>query len=500
MGAERHFRISLGDEFNTRISTSNIIQATSGYVGLGVVGLMVVGLPSSSTNKDARITNCFPQSVGRKKYIIKRPGFETLNTPAAGNIGNAVMAWTGEGSGQEVISSFGATNSTIYRGTTSIGAITGVTTSLTETVVGANVPTVAITSSDSTGWYFDTATGITTKITDADFPGNAGRVLAGGFAHMDGFSFIMDTSSRISASDLNSLTGWTATSFDTANAYPDKGVACIRHKNLILGFGAQSLQVYQNAGLTPFPLSRVDSMTVLVGALSASAITQISDTVFFCGTVPEGGISVYKYSGGISRISTPEIDTTLIVAGSSNISLTSVRFYGKSFVLVNYGINTLAYCVEEEFWFGWSGQIPLWSKFAANIGGTTMVNYSVSNKSASGKVYVMNHASLKFADDGMTYSARIQGLPIDFGSNRKKFYSSIELICDREKSFSPIILSWSDDDYQTFTAGVSFDISKSRPRVTRLGSARRRIFSLDHSAPTPMRIEALEGWFTMGSS
>ena len=497
--AERQFRIPLGAEFNTRIAAVNINQETSGYVGLGVVGLMVVGLSAASTNKDARMVNCFPQSTGGKKYIVKRPGLDTLNTPSAGNIGNAVMVWTGEGTGQEVISSFGSTNSTVYRGTVSVGAITGVTSSVTETKVGVNVPTVTVTSSDSTAWYYDTTTAVMTKIVDVDFPGNAGRTLAGGFAHMDGFAFIMDTSSRIWASDLNSVTSWTATAFDTANAYPDKGVACVRHKNIIMAFGSESLQFYQNAGLTPFPLARIDSMTALVGAVNADAIAQISDAVFFCGTIPQGSISIYKYDGGLSRVSTPEIDSILILAGSSNIGMTAIRFYGRSFILVNYGVNTLGYCLEEDFWFNFSGQVPLWSKCTSNTSGTTMVNYSISSKTTTGKVYVMNHASLKFTDDGNSYSAQIQRPPMDFGTSKRKFYADVELICDRETVSSPITLSWSDDDYTTFSNGVTLNLADARPRTTRLGSSRRRVWALTHSAATPMRIEALEGSFTLGS-
>lgn len=496
----RQFRIPLGDGYATRIGAVNILPSSSGYVGAGVVGLMVVGLTSPSANRDAKLINCYSQRVGSRKVVIKRPGFETLNTPAINNIGTAIMVWTGQGTGQKVITAFGATTSTIYDGATSLGAITGRATTITETVVGANVPTIAVSSDNNTAWYYDTTVGVMTRIVDVDFPGNATKVLAGGFAHLDGFAFIMDTTGVLWASDLNSLTSWTATSFDSANAFPDKGVGCYRYKNYILAFGTESLQVFHNAGLTPFPLAKIPSMTVRIGAISADAITQFTDTVFWCGSTPQGGISIFKYDGGVAQISTPDIDALLILVGTANISLTTIRFYGRTFVLVRCGPSTLAYCIEENGWFEWRGNSTLWYKCAAITTGGNMVNYAISNSNTSGKVYLMNHASLKFTDDGMGYSAIIQQPLMDMGTSARKFFTDAELICDREIVSSPISLSYSDDDYNTFTTWGTLDLADERPRATRLGSARRRAWVLVHDAPTPMRIEALEGRYNMGIS
>jgi len=306
---------------------------------------MVVGATSASSTKDAKYVNCFGMTVpdaltGKTKlYTVKRPGWATSVTPASGNIGTAIFVWTGSSSGTDVISAFGSTNSTIYNGTTSLGAITGKARSINETVVGTTA-TLLVASGDNTGWYYDTGVGTMTKIADADFPGNAGKTTVGGFAVIDGFNCIMDSTGALWASDLNSVTAWTSTSFDTANSYADKGIGCVRHRNFVMAFGTESIEFYQNAGLSPFPLAKASAMTVKVGAISADAIAQIADTTFWAGSTPQGGISVFQYDGGLSRISTPEIDTNLILAGASNISLTTLRIYGRSMVLVNAGAST----------------------------------------------------------------------------------------------------------------------------------------------------------------
>lgn len=489
------FRIPLAGAYNSRVGS---ITTASGIVGIGVVGVMIVGQSSTATAKDARYLNCFRQTVQEEKkvYAVKRPGFATHITPASGSTGHALLLWSGNS--DAIISGFGSTNSTIYNGTTSLGAITGRVTGITETDL-STTPTLAISSNDSTGWYYDTGSGLT-KITDGDFPGNNSLTLAGTFAHIDGYACIMTTTGRIYASDLNSISAWTSTSFDSANAYPDPGIGVVRHKQFIMAFGTQSVQFFYNAGLTPFPLSKATALTLKVGAVSADAIAQISDTTFWCGSTPQGGLSIFQYDGSVSRVSTPEIDASLILAGAGSISLTTVRFYGRSFVLVKAGSITYVYVVEEKFWHEWTGT-PLWYKCAglSTVTGS-MVNYSISNVATDGRIYIMNQASPVFQDAGTAYTSRIQLPLLDFGTKRMKFWHDIEIVGDEEETSSAISLLYTDDDYQNYTTHGTSDLSNDRVRWTRLGASRRRSWVLTHAANAPFRLEALEGNMTVGNS
>lgn len=464
---------------------------------------MIVGKTTQSTDKDARYINCFVQTItdtisGKKRvFTVKRPGFGTQSTPAAGQKGYGIMVWTGQGSGQKIISAFGETNSTVYDGTTSLGAITGQCSGITETFVGATA-TVTVTSNNNTAWYYDTGVGVMTQIVSVNFP--SAELLAGTFAHMDGFPFILTKRGRLWAGDLNTVTAWTANSFGATNSAPDQGVAAIRWRQYIMAFGTESLEFWYNAGLTPFPLARASAMTQKVGAVSADAIAQIADTLWWCGSTPQGGISIFQWDGSLARVSTPEIDAIMILAGAANISLSTIRFFGRSFVLVKAGPTTIAYCVEEKMWHEWNSTTPLWTKCAGQSLAGTMANYAVSNVSTSGKVYLMNPASLVFTDDGATYTARPQLPGQDLGTGRMKFWHDLEIICDRETSASAITLSYTDDDYQTYTTHGAGDLSEARVRFTRLGASRKRGWVLTHSANTPMRLEALEGNVTVGNS
>lgn len=510
--AARAFKpIPLTNPQNTRIATVSGLPAASGVVGIGVVGTMIVGNSTQTTDKDARLINCFPFTVSdpmtgeRRIYTVKRPGFAASTTPQSGSIGNALMVWSSQGAGTKVISAFGATNSSIYDGTSQLTTdnadttvITGLATGITQTVV-SDTATLVISSSDDTAWFYQNG-GTVTKITDTDFPGNASKTLAGTFVHIAGFACIMDTNGDIWASDLNSVTSWTANSYGKTNAYPDLGIGLIRRGEEIMAFGTGSVEFWRNAGLTPFPLARIPGKTIKVGAVAADAIGRIADTIFWAGALPEGGISVFQYEGQVARISTAEIDAILQLAGASNISLTTARFYGRSFVIVTASSSTFVYVVEEKAWHEWSSLTNLWYQCVGTTIGSSLVTYAISNVGTSGKVYVINPNSFVFQDDSHSYLATVQTPPIDFATNDRKFWAEIELVGD-QVSGSTVTVSYSDDDYQNFTVfGQTFDMSSARPRLFRLGSSSRRVYRFTQSDNTPMRLESLKGRVEMGMS
>jgi hypothetical protein len=240
-------------------------------------------------------------------------------------------------------------------------------------------------------------------------------------------------------------------------------------------------------------------MTVKVGAVSADAIAQISDTTFWAGSTPQGGISIFQYDGSISRVSTPEIDSILILAGASNISLSTLRFYGRSFVYCRVSTQTYVYCVEEKMWHEQASSLPMY-KFAALSTGTSMVTYAISKTVTSGKVYVQSHGTMVFTDDGMSYTASAQNIIEDFGTNARKFYGNLDIVGDVESGSSPLTVSYSDNDYAVYTTWGTVDLSAQHRRLTRGGSSRRRAWSIAHSANTPMRIERAEVMVEVGTS
>lgn len=499
----RPFQVPFTGQYNTRIAKSNAASSASGIIGSGIVGIFIVGAGSQSSDKDERFINCFLTKEGSRNYIVKRPGMAPLNTPSAGNVGSAIHVWAASGVGTSVISAFGTT-STLYSGTSSLGAITGKATSITETII-SGTPTLVVPSSDNTAWYYDAgvSVGVMTKITSGNFPG-ATKTLAGSFAHIDGFACIMTTDGYLYASDLNSVTSWTPNSRVFVGSNADMGIGCVRFKHYVMAFKSQSTQFYRNLGQTPFPLILQPDMTVKIGCIWADAIAEISDNIFFAGSTPEGGCSIFQYDGNFSRISTPEQDFQLVIAGPSNISLTTLRVYGRSFVLVKANTTTFVYCIEDKRWHEWRGTTTYWYKCAGLQTGSQILTYSISNVATTGKVYVIDPMSLVFTDDGNSFTATAQSMADNMGTSNRKFFTDLDVEADLEPTSSILTISYSDDDYQTFTTAGKVDLSSGNSKnMSRLGgtlptSGNKRAWKISHSDNTAMRILGLYGEVEVG--
>jgi hypothetical protein len=468
-------------------------------VGLGVVGIMIVGATSTAL-KDKKFINCFPEKISSpltgqsKTYVTKRPGWAALNTPAAGQLATALTVWSV--SNDEVISAFGSTNSTIYSGTSSLGAITGMATGFAETIL-AGTANLLIPSTNNTAWFYP-AGGALTQIVDADFPGNvAGQTITGNFVIMDGFAYIMTTSGRIYNSDLNSISSWTSASFREANMYPDKGIGLARFKNLLVAFGKETVEFFYNSGQNPVgsPLDRYEQGFVHFGCLNQYSFTQLEDTLAWVSASDRSGIGVYILDGlQPKRISTPAIDTQLSLVNTNSVFMGSLKIVGKTFIVITTSSTTFVYCVEDEAWHEWlcgnNGQ-PAWHHISGTSSGTRLV-YSASRSMSDGKIYIINPGALQYADDSSVINMIIQSGKFDGDTINNKFVNRVTVVGDQTATSALVTISWSDDDYQNFTNGRTVDMSTPCPSLKNVGKFRRRAWKISNQTNVPIRIEALE--------
>ena len=107
-------------------------------------------------SQDQRFKNCVfnvvqnPVTGKARVYVEKRPGWVQDSIPASGSPSTGLIV---PQSFTATISAFGDTNSTIYYGTTSVGAITGRAVTFGETII-SSVKYIVIKSSDGMGWYY----------------------------------------------------------------------------------------------------------------------------------------------------------------------------------------------------------------------------------------------------------------------------------------------------------------------------------------------------------
>ena len=487
----------VGSTFTRTAAGSSTASTSSGVVGIGAVGIMIVGI-TSSVSKDQHFINMIPYKVVNKAtkeelfYVMKRPGFASLNTPATGTIGTAVHTWSGVSGG--VISAFGGTNSTIYNGTSSLGALTGVCEHIDETLVGTTA-NLTFTTDGNTAYFYPNG-GVMTSISDVDFPGNvAGQTITGGFRFLDGFSFIMTTTGRIYNSDEGSLSAWTANSYVSCTMSPDNGIGLARYKNYIVAFSKESIEFWYNAGNpTASPLQRAENGYINIGCVNNKAYGEIDDTVAWIGTDSNSRIGIYVLEGlQARRISNSEIEAVLSTSNPSSMYLNMVVLLGKTFVIIVSGSNatTYVYSIEDDLWHEWSSAIAYWQRCTGISTGTKYI-YSVSRDNTNGKVYVIDPTSFVFQDNGTNFTCTIQTIDQDFGNQRMKFYKKVRILADVDDSANSWDVQWSDDDYQTWSTARAIDLSDSYPVLPHCGSSRSRSFRLTSTANRPARFQALE--------
>jgi len=112
-----------------------------------------------------------------------------------------------------------------------------------------------------------------------------------------------------------------------------------------------------------------------------------------------------------------------------------------------------------------------------------------------GKIYGVSFSL--FNDDGTTFPVQLTTQRVDGGNNRNKFWGQTVVIGDKHTGTPS--LSWSDDDYASFSTARTVDMNTERPCLYRNGASRRRIFRYDQTDSNAMRLEAVEIDFEQGN-
>jgi len=474
------------------------------------------GLDAEITDTTDQIfTNGYPETAtnpitGKSRVCLnKRPGraqSAELTGVSAGL--NAAVAWTSNsGSAAPFVFAFRDSGNDIrfydHTGTQVGGDVATASTSdctfLSETLISTtgNLTASIIDGTTLENWFFPEG-GAWTQITDGDFPAN----VQAAHCHMDGYMFVITRAGVIHNSDVNSLSAWTAGVSIAAQSMPDNGVGIARYRNLVVAFGDYSMEFFYNAGnATGSPLSRVDGAIKRVGAIRPSSfnptIRSIGDTVYWLGRDAEAGTcGVYRLDGfQPKKISTTTVDK-LVTKGAITKILGGFTLGGLSHIaFAASGVSVLCFCLETGFWWYFVSDIS----FTAFLGGRGTTGITVATASNSNRIHTFDPSTPVWQDAGASYTMTAQTDPLDHGTHKRKFYNRVALMGDTQSS-GAVSVSWSDDDYASFSAARSIDFSSTRRSLERLGMSRRRAWKFEHSANTPCRLEAVEIEYEEGES
>lgn len=364
---------------------------------------------------------------------------------------------------------------------------------------GTNV--VYAATGGSEGALIDSS-GVWSKITDADFTGNGVKT---NFVGLDGYLFygvISGTNAgRIYNSDRSAAaaaSGWTATSFLSANDVPGNIVWLARIRNMIVCFKEYSIEFFEDTGNpTPgSPLTPRRNLIKLVGCASASSIKEVSDGIIFLGINSLGKLKYYKLQRDnleLKDISDTQLEASLNTSFSSSAGFRSwssdyavdttlkgqsqvINFQNKEFYTTvvpsawDGNPITFVYDNELDIWVRWSTAfgvdssldgtfIPSMSFLLNNNNGgylTCFVNNYSSNTQSRFSVFAPINASnnsslnaISFKDQSYysgsggadpTYTHNFvfswQSDFIDFGTGDRKRLHSVEIFYDSDPTAS----------------------------------------------------------------
>lgn len=446
-----------------------------------------------------------------------------------------VTVYTADGNNSTTITDIkiaGVTNTAgLYPGQ-KLTAATNITAGTRVVSVNAGAFTAVLDTATTGGAFNDLA--ITkepiAKIIDADFVATGTAISA--FAEMDGYLFYADDSGYINNSDLNSVASYTANARIAVQMSPDPAVGVARHKNTIIVFGGASKEVFFNAGLASgSPLQRSPQFFERIGCLDQLTVTTLENEIFFVSTPHEGDIGVYRIRDlQMQRISTPNVDrvigTTLSASGS--IYASSFRLGGYPYaafalstsseasenlliesgdaLLLEDGDNLLlesnpAQIASFARQMVYNAALNLWSEWDSTestfidgiSSGYSNQLFATSRFETGGKVYTINPAvsGQLYQDDGSAFTLEIRTSKLLDGPHRK-FIEQVTLIGWDANNTTMPYLSYSDDDYATFSTARQFTQIGGVPTLHRCGSHRQgRAYKITDSANVPFRAEAL---------
>lgn len=348
---------------------------------------------------------------------------------------------------------------------------------------------------DGTELFQINSSNVVTPCTDPDMPVHLPNPV-----FLDGYLFLIKAdTSDIYNSDLNDPLSWTPGNFISAEIGPDLARKIAKLNNYLIVFGTTTIEYFWDAGnATGSPLQRNDTPVKFNGYLGGFA--QYGNTCYFVGNDIQGQPSAYKLEDfKIEEISTPTIVRylTSLVTTYSLKRASIICSDGHAFYLIDYGTLTYVYDITSKQWARWGYQAlqGFGMDFAITVKDTndTKALFCFNN---STQIYQMSPTFT--SDSGVIYSASGVTDNQFFDTYNQKAMHRLVVQADRPTIAASLDVSWSDDDYQTFSTPRSIQLNQELPSMHRLGRFRRRAFKWTFTADSPFRLKGMEVDINLG--
>jgi hypothetical protein len=405
---------------------------------------------------DNRMVNLFPEATpdnGQTAAFLNRaPGLEYLQTVGTGPI-RALWAHQTNGSDFYVVS-----GNEVYKMATMTGdpVLLG-TVSGTGPVSIADNGTQLFFACNPDSYIYNEVTNVFQQITDPDFPG---AVTVG---YLDGyFVFNEPDSQRVWVTSLLDGLSVDPLDFASSEGSPDGLVGLIVDHREAWLFGTDSVEVWYDAGLADFPLTRIQGAFNEIGCVAAFSIAKLDNGLFWLGTDARGQGIVYRANGYTGqRVSTHAIEYA--IAQYSDISDAVAYTYqqeGHAFYVLTFptGNATWVYDVATQAWHERAGWLNgAFTRHRSNCQCNFLGN-TVVGDFENGNIYKMSLDVYSDNGDTQKWLRSWRALPTGTNNLKRTAHHSLQLNCesgvgliDGQGSDPQAMLRWSDDGGHTWS-------------------------------------------------
>ena len=199
----------------------------------------------------------------------------------------------------------------------------------------------------------------------------------------------------------------------------------------------------------------------------------------------------------IETIASPPISRALVQ--SLGYLGVTISFSGHDFYALTSGSATYMMDLDSKLWtrirFQQQEQFPIQFSVTIPVQGYGYASVCSINNVGGIGVFKDN----LFLDYGVDFTPTIITDISMFDTYRRKFGHVLSIVGDRPTNNAYLSVSWTDDDYQTYSTPRDVPLNITYPVLTALGSFRRRAFKFVHRGNARMRVKNIEIDINMGS-
>lgn len=283
-------------------------------------------------------------------------------------------------------------------------------------------------AADPFGYIYNTATDVFAQITDPDYPG------AAVVDYLDGyFVFIEPNSQRIWVTALLDGTSVDPLDFVSAEGDPDNVISMIVDHREVWLFGKNSTEVWYNAGLSDFPLVRVQGAFNELGCAARYSVAKMNNQVYWLGADDRGQGIVYVANGYQGqRISTHSVEWQIQQYGSMSDAIAfTYQQDGHSFYVLAFPSvgKTWVYDASTGAWHERAGWNEQWTRYRA----ATQVFYNNENivgDYQNGNIYALDMGTYDYNGEAQRWTRSWRALPTGQNTLQRTAQHSLQLDCE----------------------------------------------------------------------